>query len=170
MFYKYIKISPTKVSLTGIDVLLVADNERIKTINIVGQKNLTTIKKEWSIKEDLDLFLDVEAKLNQYFSGDKNDIKIDYSLTGTPFQNKVWTMLCQIPYGHTLSYKAFAQRIDPTSPTRAVASALAKNPLLFLLPCHRVIGSDGSLKGYAGGIELKRSLIKFEQNLLDNKL
>ena len=109
---------------------------------------------------------DVIRQLDAYFSGDLYDFDIQLEPSGTPFQQKIWTLLREIPYGKTESYLALAERTGNRKSIRAVARANAANPIAILIPCHRVIGSDGSLTGYAGGLERKRWLLEHEKALV----
>lgn len=102
-------------------------------------------------------------QLHEYFQGRRQDFQVPYLLKGTPFQKQVWAALCQIPYGQTRSYLDIARSIGNPRGCRAVGMANHKNPLMILVPCHRVIGADGSLGGYAGGVETKRFLLDLER-------
>lgn len=102
------------------------------------------------------------AELDDYFSGMRRGFSAPLRFNGTPFQQRVWTALRQIPYGSTISYAELARRIGSPRAVRAVASAIASNPLSIFVPCHRVIGSDGRLTGYAGGLDAKRRLLALE--------
>ncbi|MEI7737716.1 MAG: methylated-DNA--[protein]-cysteine S-methyltransferase [Betaproteobacteria bacterium] len=106
----------------------------------------------------------VSHQLALYFSNqiDKFDICLDLDNEGTPFQKEVWHVLTSIPYGATLSYSTIAQKINRPNAVRAVGSAIGRNPISVIIPCHRVIGANGSITGYAGGIERKRSLLFLE--------
>jgi methylated-DNA-[protein]-cysteine S-methyltransferase len=101
-------------------------------------------------------------QLQDYFTKKRTHFDLPLKLAGTHFQMEVWNTLLRIPYGATWSYQDLAKALRRPQATRAVGSALGKNPLLVVLPCHRVIGSDGSLKGYAGGREAKMALLKIE--------
>ena len=102
-------------------------------------------------------------ELNEYFTGKRKDFDIPVHFTGSQFQNRVWTELQKIPYGSTVSYGEIARRIGRPKSVRAVANANAANPISILVPCHRVIGSDGSLTGYGGGLDAKEKLLKIEK-------
>ena len=99
--------------------------------------------------------------LEEYFRGKEPTIKVKLAPEGTPFQKRVWEELLTIPYGETLSYGELAKRLG--SSPRAVGSAVGRNPISLMIPCHRVLGSDGSLTGYAGGIERKKFLLEQEK-------
>lgn len=103
-------------------------------------------------------------QMEEYFQGKRKVFDIPYILHGTPFQERVWQALCQIPYGQTRSYRDIAEEIGQPKAYRAVGMANHRNPMMLVVPCHRVIGADGSLGGYAGGLELKRFLLSLEQN------
>lgn len=109
------------------------------------------------------------GELEEYLGGKRRSFSICLSPKGTPFQMKVWHALLQIPYGQTRSYKQIAQTIGNEKASRAVGSANRNNPLLILIPCHRVIHQDGSLSGYAAGVELKEKLLNLEQKHLNLK-
>lgn len=105
-------------------------------------------------------------QLFEYFAGKRQKFTIPIQIAGTPFQYQVWQSLREIPYGQLISYAQLAKRLGNLSAIRAVAAANGKNPIPIIIPCHRVIGSDGSLTGYSGGIEKKRYLIDLEaQNI-----
>jgi len=101
-------------------------------------------------------------QLTEYFAGTRRDFDLPLRFQGTTFQTRVWRELTVIPYGQTWSYGQLAQRIDKPSASRAVGLANGRNPIAILVPCHRVIGADGSLTGYGGGLERKRWLLAHE--------
>ncbi|WP_077451678.1 methylated-DNA--[protein]-cysteine S-methyltransferase [Psychrobacter piechaudii] len=111
------------------------------------------------------LLLTTITQLDQYLAGERQqfDMTLDWSL-GTPFQQSVWRALQQIPYGQTISYAQLAQNISKPTAYRAVANANGKNPFSIIIPCHRVVASDGSLGGYTGGLDKKRLLLDIERN------
>ena len=104
----------------------------------------------------------VEAQLHEYFAGSRIEFDLPLSPQGTPFQLDVWQELGRIPYGATISYAQLAQRVGKPTATRAVGAANGRNPLPIVLPCHRVIGIDGALTGFGGGLPLKEFLLKLE--------
>lgn len=105
---------------------------------------------------------DAVYQLHEYFEGKRKNFDIDLNPTGTDFQKKVWNALKEIPYGKTHSYLQLSKILGDPKAIRAVASANGKNPLWIVVPCHRVIGSDGSLTGYAGGLHRKKWLLDHE--------
>ena len=104
------------------------------------------------------------GQLSEYFSGIRTEFDIPLSLKGTPFQMLVWQELRRIPYGQTRTYGEIATAIGKPGAARAVGTACNRNPIWLLIPCHRVVGKNGSLTGYAGGLDMKHQLLMMEQN------
>jgi len=102
------------------------------------------------------------SQLEEYFSGQRREFTVPLEFAGTEFQCRVWSELKKIPYGETVSYAELARRIGNPAAVRAVAAAVGANPISIFVPCHRVVGSDGSLTGYAGGLDAKRLLLDLE--------
>ena len=108
-------------------------------------------------------FLDeVNAQLGAYFAGGRQEFDIPVAPLGTAWQRRVWGELARIPYGHTISYAELARRAENPSAVRAAGAANGRNPISIVIPCHRVIGADGTLTGYSGGLEAKRWLLSHE--------
>jgi methylated-DNA-[protein]-cysteine S-methyltransferase len=105
----------------------------------------------------------VVAQLEEYFAGERSTFDLPLAPQGTPFQLDVWRELERIPYGSTISYSALAQRIGRPNAVRAVGAANGANPIPIIVPCHRVIGANGTLTGYGGGMAIKRALLDIEQ-------
>jgi len=103
------------------------------------------------------------AQLGAYFRGESTTFDLPLALRGTPFQRRVWAALCTIPYGRTLSYGQLAERLGVPTAARAVGLANGRNPVGIIVPCHRVVGANGSLTGYGGGLDRKRRLLAFER-------
>lgn len=110
------------------------------------------------------LLLETEKQLNEYFSRKRKIFDLPIEVFGTPFQEDVWNGLRQIPYGETWSYKDLAIKVNNPKAVRAVGSANGRNPISIIVPCHRVIGSDGSLSGFAGGVSRKKILLDLERS------
>ncbi len=104
----------------------------------------------------------VERQLAEYFGHERRTFDLEIELQGTPFQKQVWGELQRIPFGETISYRQLADRLGRPTATRAVGRANATNPICLVVPCHRVIGADGSLTGFGGGLDVKRSLLQHE--------
>ena len=117
-----------------------------------------------SVDDDAKVLRNTISQLDEYINGQRQvfDMPLDLS-TGTPFQQTVWEALLKIPYGKTISYAQLANHIGQPTACRAVANANGKNPISLIIPCHRVIASDGKLGGYTGGIEIKQTLLDIEQ-------
>lgn len=115
--------------------------------------------------EEIPLLMECCNQIDEYFRGIRKEFTINLILKGTEFQRKVWNELIKIPFGDTLTYKGIAQLVGNINAVRAVGSANSKNTLSIIVPCHRVIGSDRALRGYAGGIWRKEWLINHEKNL-----
>ncbi|MGN1408034.1 methylated-DNA--[protein]-cysteine S-methyltransferase [Lactobacillus sp.] len=105
----------------------------------------------------------VFQQITEYLDGKRKTFTFSYRLSGTPFQEKVWHALEDIPYGETRSYKEVAEAIGNPKAVRAIGGANHKNPIMIAVPCHRVLGADGSLTGYAGGIAMKQALLELEK-------
>ena len=105
---------------------------------------------------------DARRQLTEYFAGERTTFDLPLRPAGAPFQLRVWDALLRIPYGETASYGELARELGHPTAARAVGAANGRNPLAIVVPCHRVIGADGSLTGYAGGLECKRALLDLE--------
>ncbi len=112
--------------------------------------------------EETPLLKAAAQQLTAYFSGEQKSFTLPLAPTGTEFQQKVWKVLLTIPYGETWSYKKVAESIGNPKASRAVGMANNKNPIAIMIPCHRVIGANGKLVGYAGGLDLKEQLLELE--------
>ncbi|WP_243018350.1 MULTISPECIES: methylated-DNA--[protein]-cysteine S-methyltransferase [Candidatus Cardinium] len=143
-------------------LLLTAKHGKLIGLHIEGQKHFPTLHQNGEYNADIPIFTDTKRQLDAYFTLGKSSFTIDYKLYGTDFQINVWNVLAKIPYGEVLSYKRLTALTAYPNAIRAVASAIGKNPLSIILPCHRVIRSNSSLGGYAGGIAVKKQLLNLE--------
>jgi methylated-DNA-[protein]-cysteine S-methyltransferase len=116
------------------------------------------------VRPDDPLLKDAAAQLKRYFSGQQMSFALPLDLLGTAFQKAVWHALQEIPAGSTSTYGAIARRVAAASAVRAVGGAVGRNPVSVIVPCHRVVGSDGSMTGYAGGTDRKLALLKLERS------
>ena len=116
------------------------------------------------------ILLPVVTQLKEYFNGERIHFELKLNPQGTEFQKKVWNQLLTIPYGKTASYQQMANQLGDPKVIRAAASANGKNPISIVIPCHRVIGSDGSLTGYAGGLHRKKWLLDYENPVKQGNL
>lgn len=126
--------------------------------------NIQFTQPQKALLQTTELLSMATIQLDEYFQGKRTTFSLPFKLTGTPFQLAVWKELQNIPYGKTTSYKEIAQKINKPKAYRAVGMANNKNPLPIIIPCHRVIGSNGKLIGYAGGLKLKNYLLELEQS------
>ena len=150
------------------EVRLRSDGESLTGLWFVGQVNDVKDNRDIEIKDDLPIFGQVETWLESYFSGEETPITIPLQPKGTIFQERVWKILKEIPYGETMTYGDIAQRIAKekgvaTYSAQAVGQAVGKNPISILIPCHRVLGKNGALTGYAGGVHRKEELLRIER-------
>jgi len=128
-----------------------------------GIASVTVLNSEEKITDIIPIELeDCVIQLNEYFDGARKQFNVNLNPKGTDFQQKVWHQLQQIPHGKTLSYLELSKQLGDVKAIRAVANANGKNPLWIIVPCHRVIGSDGRLTGYAGGLYRKQWLLEHE--------
>ncbi len=111
------------------------------------------------------ILIQAKLEIEEYLGGKRKKFSVRLSPKGTEFQKRVWAELAKIPYGSTCSYKEIAEKINQAKACRAVGTANGKNPLSLIVPCHRVIASDGTLGGYAGGLKIKTKLLKLEKAL-----
>lgn len=131
--------------------------------DINGIASVTVLNSEENITDIIPVELeDCVIQLNEYFEGSRKQFNLKLNPQGTDFQKKVWNLLEKIPYGKTISYLDLSKQLGDVKAIRAVANANGKNPLWIIIPCHRVIGSDGSLTGYAGGLHRKKWLLEHE--------
>jgi methylated-DNA-[protein]-cysteine S-methyltransferase len=141
-------------------LLLVGDGQTLHGLYMLDGPKPLALDPDWV--EDAAPFAAVIAQLREYFAGERTDFDVDVELHGTPFQQQVWQALRDIPYGQTISYGELARRIENPSAVRAVGLANGRNPVSVIVPCHRVIGANGTLTGYGGGVERKRLLLDLE--------
>ena len=141
--------------------LLLAGTDALSLIAFPGSANSIAPQADW-IPSDAAFLRDAAAQLDEYFRGARREFDLDLKPTGTPFQLEVLDALATIPYGETRSYGEIATQIGRPRAVRAVGAANGRNPLPIMFPCHRVIGADGSLTGFGGGLETKRCLLDLE--------
>ena len=146
-------------------LLIAGDASGLRKICFETEDQPSQIPSEWT--ENPDALADVTRQLEAYFANRLESFDLELAPEGTPFQRRVWKELERIPYGTTISYAELADRIGKPTAVRAVGTANGANPLPIVIPCHRVIGADGSLTGYGGGLEIKEALLALEGALLD---
>jgi methylated-DNA-[protein]-cysteine S-methyltransferase len=151
-------------------ILLVSDGSALTGLYFIGQKYYPEPAADWKQAPALRLFREVKAAIAAYFALQIQTFDIPLRLEGTSFQTRVWQAIAAIPFGKTQSYSALAESIGAPSSVRAVGGATGRNPVSLIVPCHRVIGRDGALTGYAGGLDRKRALLKLERGHHSNRL
>lgn len=145
-------------------LLLVADASGLRRIDFVNGRNPAQSNPEW--REDAGRMGETIRQLRAYFAGELENFDLPLAPQGTPFQLSVWNRLCEIPYGETISYGELARRLGNPNASRAVGLANGSNPIPIVIPCHRVIGSNGKLTGYGGGLPIKEKLLALERRQL----
>ena len=145
-------------------LLLAGYDQTLYRLSFLSGRKSASIPAGW-LRVD-DAFGEVRRQLQEYFDGARREFDVPLALDGNQFELSVWAALCEIPYGATVSYGEIAQRIGLPSAARAVGVANARNPIAVIVPCHRVIGANGSLTGYGGGLERKRLLLDLEAGVL----
>ena len=145
------------------EMIIVSDGEAICGVWFRGQKHFeSSIPGDLIKNDDLAIFRKVKIWFDSYFNGENPEIDFELKPEGSEFRLEVWKILSEIPYGETLTYGEIAQRISPTMSAQAVGGAVGHNPIAILIPCHRVMGANGNLTGYAAGLNKKIELLKLE--------
>ena len=156
-------ISYTIVESLAGDLIICGKESCLMGIGFLRERDWTNERETWV--ERPEAFREIIGQLQCYFSGTLKRFEMPISLSGTEFQQSVYRQLMNIPYGETRSYSDIAEAIGNKKAVRAVGNANSKNPIAIFVPCHRVIGRDGSLTGFVGGIEAKKTLLKLENAL-----
>ena len=144
-------------------LLLVGTSDALTSLWLPSDRGRLDPEPEWV--ESARPFKDVVRQLHAYFTGRLRRFDLSLAPVGTVFQQRVWGALCDIPYGETVSYGALARRIERPAAVRAVGAANGQNPIAIVIPCHRVIGSNGRLVGYGGGLPAKSALLELERRV-----
>ena len=148
------------------EILIVSDGEAICGVWFYSQNHFkSTIDDETVKKDDLNVFKKATRFFDDYFKGSNPKMDFKIKPEGSQFRQKVWAVLSEIPYGETLTYGEIASRISPTMSAQAVGGAVGANPIAIIIPCHRVLGKNGKLTGYAAGLDKKIELLKIENIL-----
>ncbi len=145
-------------------MVLTARDGAITGCYFVGQKHYPAQAESFQEAADNALLKRAQEELDEYFSGKRRDFDLPLAPIGTVFQTKVWQAIAGVPYGQTVSYGRLAEPLGSAKCVRAVGAAVGRNPISIIIPCHRIVGSDGSLTGYAGGLERKRALLDLEHS------
>lgn len=152
------------------ELVLGAIDNQLCLCHWYGQKNSKQLYRRLTRHLNADMqkmtspvFTQTVDQLNDYFQQRRTAFNLPLKLVGTDFQQQVWQQLRHVPYGHTISYQQLAEQVDNKAAVRAVANANAANALAIIIPCHRIIGSNGQLTGYAGGLQAKQGLLNLEK-------
>ncbi|MDG6895850.1 methylated-DNA--[protein]-cysteine S-methyltransferase [Volucribacter amazonae] len=144
------------------NLLMLAQHNQLTNLDFQLEQSQPNPK--WQENTQLPVFIQVQQRLDHYFAGEKvNFHDLPLAPQGTPFQQQVWHVLKHIPYGKTISYAEIANKIHNPKAIRAVGGAVGSNPISILIPCHRVLGKNGTLTGFGGGLPVKRQLLALEQ-------
>jgi len=155
-FYARIEDSPVG------PLLLAGNRDGLRVLAFGAGLRPRKIDPAWALDTTGELTT-VRRELDEYFAGRLRKFSTPLAFGGTPFQHEVWTELCRIPYGETISYGELARRIKKPDAVRAVGAANGANPIAIIVPCHRVIGANGSLTGFGGGLPVKKALLALER-------
>jgi len=158
----------TIISPVG-DLLLVFNITHLISISYFDSLKSKMFSIDEFKSQENSLIREIEGQLKAYFDGRLKNFDLPLNEPGTPFQKEVWRQLRKIPFGETISYRTLAERLGDVKKVRAAASANGKNPIMLINPCHRVIGIDGKMVGYVGGIDRKRKLILHEKKFAQQK-
>jgi methylated-DNA-[protein]-cysteine S-methyltransferase len=143
-------------------MMIVANDRELSGLYFVDQKYYREVENDW-LRDPLHTVVrDTKREMGEYFAGQRRQFDLPLAAEGTPFQARVWKAISSVKYGTTITYLELARRAGHPDAIRAVGTATGRNPITIIVPCHRIIGSDGSLTGYAGGLERKRALQELE--------
>lgn len=146
------------------ELLLVSDGAALVSVSVPEQRGGAAVLPGWERADTCPVLIETRRQFDAYFGGHLKEFTVPLAPHGTEFRRRVWAALDDVPYGATTSYGELAARVGASrAAVRAVGGAVGANPLLIVRPCHRVIGADGSLTGYAGGLERKRYLLALEE-------
>ena len=148
--------------ISEINIAVLASSKGIKKIFLNPAKETTELSSATKLRSDDPYLFGIFEQLNEYFAGARKEFDVPLDIEGTDFQKRVWDELQKIPYGKTISYKTLSEKLGDVKAIRAVGKANGQNPIAIIIPCHRVIGANGNLVGYAGGLAIKEKLLHLE--------
>lgn len=143
-------------------MLLTADEKAITSVSFVGQKYAPRVQRDWQRDARHAPIRQAKRELAEYFGGRRKRFSVKLAPQGTPFQRAVWKAIAQVGFGRTIAYAELARRAGRPGSARAAGAATGRNPIGIIVPCHRIVGSNGALTGYAGGLAKKRALLVLE--------
>lgn len=144
------------------EIIISTNGTHITSFHFLGQRYFENIQAEWKEDTNHPLLLKAKKQLQEYFAQERREFDLPLLAEGTPFQKQVWQEVAKIPYGLLTTYRTIAEKIGNPKAVRAVGTAIGKNPLCIIVPCHRVVSTQGTMAGYAGGIERKEKLLNLE--------
>lgn len=150
-----------KTQMLG-DLLLVATSTHLVGIYFPNHKHGPKLPEDWELSSKHPVLRQAGEEIQEYLRGKRTSFSVPISFEGTGFQHEIWRQIALIPFGQTITYSELARRAKAPKAIRAAGAATGKNPLGIIVPCHRVIGKNGSLTGFAGGLDRKKSLLKIE--------
>jgi len=157
----YYTIVPSPID----DLLLTSEDDTLTRLHMSPHTGEHGVAPDWVRADDDPVLASAREQLDAYFAAERTSFDLPLAPDGTEFQRQVWSELVRIPYGETISYGEMARRIANPAASRAVGLANGRNPIAVIVPCHRVIGADGSLTGFGGGLDRKRTLLALEQGV-----
>jgi methylated-DNA-[protein]-cysteine S-methyltransferase len=143
-------------------IIAIADEDGLRHVDFVGAKYERAVAPDWLEDPVAPALAACRKQLGEYFAGTRSQFDLPLAPRGSDFQQRVWREIARVPYGETISYGELAKRAGAPGQARAAGAATGRNPVGVVIPCHRIVGSDGSLTGYAGGLERKRGLLELE--------
>ena len=144
-------------------LVLASDGAALTGVWFDGQRYQRPINEAWQCGRDLPILHRAAAELAEYFAGERREFGLPLAPAGTPFQRAVWDAIARVPCGETITYRELAARAGQPRAIRAAGAATGRNPVSIVIPCHRIVGANGALTGYAGGLERKRALLTLER-------
>lgn len=146
------------------DLMLVAGATALTGLYFAGCDHIPAASHRWILNAQHPVLQRAAKQLQEYFAGKRTTFSLPLGLAGTDFQEKIWRQIALIPYGKTITYSDLARRAGATQAVRAAGTSTGRNPLAIVIPCHRVVGKNGSLCGFAGGLDKKRRLLELEKS------
>src|SRR5262245_33921303 len=143
-------------------MLIVATDQGLGGLYFVDQKYYREVGRDWLRSVHHEIVRQTARELTEYFAGARKEFEVPLAAEGTTFQSSIWRAISSVKYGHSITYSELARRAGHPEAVRAAGTATGRNPITIMVPCHRIVGSDGNLTGYAGGLERKRALLELE--------
>jgi methylated-DNA-[protein]-cysteine S-methyltransferase len=148
-------------------MLLVVNEDGLCGAYFDGQKHLRKVEPQWQRDASHTTLCQAKRELIEYFGGERKRFELELAPEGTPFQRSVWKAISTVSFGQTITYAELARRAGHPGSARAAGAATGRNPIGVIVPCHRIVGADGSLTGYAGGLDVKRALLALESGNIE---